>query len=130
MAELHPSAKQILLAEDEPIVLNLIGTLLRSWGYCVFSAYNGREALKISGQHPGRIDLLVSDVIMPEIRGPELAELLKVERPQLKVILVSGYSQGQIGLQYGWKFLQKPFAPEELKVAVEDSFKTMSHDGK
>ncbi|MDQ6676183.1 MAG: response regulator [Acidobacteriota bacterium] len=123
MAEIQPGSKQVLLAEDEPVVLNLMQRLFRSWGYRVFSARNGREALKIAEEHKGEIDLLVSDVTMPEMHGPELAEKLNANRPKLKVILVSGYSQARIGLQRGWKFIQKPFRPEELKTAVEDSLK-------
>lgn len=123
MAEIQPGSKQILLAEDEPMVLNFMQRLFRSWGYHVLPARNGQEALKIAEEHQGEIDLLVSDVIMPEMHGPELAEKLNAKRPKLKVILVSGYSQARIGFQRGWKFVQKPFRPEELKTAVEDSLK-------
>lgn len=123
MSDLQLSSKQVLLTEDEPTVLNLMQRLLHSWGYRVFSARNGQEALKIAEEHKGEIDLLVSDVVMPEMQGPELAEKLNAKQPKLKVILVSGYSRGRIRLEHGWKFIQKPFRPEELKTAVEDSLK-------
>ena len=119
----HPGNKHVLLAEDEPAIRNLMQRLLDSWGYRVFSAGNGREALEIAQEHKGPIHLLVSDVNMPEMEGPELAEKLKAKRPRLRVILVSGYSHTEIVLQRGWKFIQKPFHLEELRAAVEDSWK-------
>ena len=92
----------------------------------MFSACNGREALEIAEEHKGPIDLLVSDVTMPEMEGPELAEKLKAKRPRLQVILLSGYSHTEIVLQRGWKFIQKPFQMQELRAAVEDSWKPKS----
>lgn len=124
VAQLGP--KQVLLAEDESIIRNLLQGLLHSWGYRVFSACNGREALEIAEEHKGPIDLLVSDVTMPEMEGPELAEKLKAKRPRLQVILLSGYSHTEIVLQRGWKFIQKPFQMQELRAAVEDSWKPKS----
>jgi PleD family two-component response regulator len=76
-------SKQVLLAEDEPMVRNLMQELLHSWGYRVFSARNGREAMEIAEEHKGPIHPLVSDVTMPEMDGPELAEKLKTKRPRL-----------------------------------------------
>ncbi len=116
-------SKQILLAEDEPAVRNLMQRLLHSWGYRVFSASNGREAMNMAEAHKGEIDLLVADVTMPEMDGQELATKLTVKKPKLKVILLSGYSKAQIAFQRGWKFIQKPFKPQQLKDAVEDSLK-------
>jgi two-component system cell cycle sensor histidine kinase/response regulator CckA len=126
LADTQPGSKQILLAEDEPVVRNLLQRLLHSWGYRVFSARNGQEAMEIAAEHKGTIDLLVSDVTMPEMDGPELAEKLKAERPRLQVILLSGYSNAHIVLQRGWKFIQKPFQPHQLKAVVEDSLKPKS----
>jgi two-component system cell cycle sensor histidine kinase/response regulator CckA len=123
MPDTRAGSKQILLAEDEPGVRNLLQRLLHAWGYRVFPARNGREAMEISDEHKGEIDLLVSDVTMPEMDGPELAQRLKSKRPRLRVILLSGYSHTRIVLQRGWKFIQKPFQPQELKAAIEDSLK-------
>jgi two-component system cell cycle sensor histidine kinase/response regulator CckA len=119
-------SKQVLLAEDEPMVGNLMQQLLHSWGYGVFSAGNGREAIEIAEEHKGPIDLLVSDVTMPEMNGPELAKKLKTKRPRLQVILLSGYSPTEIVLQQGWKFIQKPFQMQDLRAAVEDIWKPES----
>ena len=117
----QPGSKQVLLAEDEPMIRNLMQRLLHSWGYRVFAARNGREAMEIAEEHKGPIDLLVSDVTMPEMDGAELAERLKAKRPRLQVILLSGYSHSEIVLQRGWIFIQKPFQMQELRAAVEDS---------
>jgi DNA-binding NtrC family response regulator len=116
-------SKQVLLAEDEPMVRNLMKRLLDSWGYRVFSARNGREAMEMAEAHRGEIDLLVSDVTMPEMDGQELAAKLTARKPRMKVILLSGYLKARLVLQGGWKFIQKPFRPQELKEAVEDSLK-------
>ena len=126
MADTETGTKQVLLAEDEPLVRKLIQRFLHSWGYRVFSASNGREAMEIAEEHTGEIDLLVSDVTMPEMEGPELAERLKAKRPGLQVILLSGYSHTRIVLQREWKFIQKPFRPQELKTAIEDSLRPKS----
>ena len=118
------SSKQVLLAEDEPAVLKLMQRLLHSWGYRrVLSARNGREAIKMAEEHKGQIDLLISDVTMPEMGGQELADKLTSKRPRVRVILLSGYSKMRIILHRGWKFIQKPFRPQELKEAVESSLK-------
>jgi DNA-binding NtrC family response regulator len=117
----QPGSKQVLLAEDEPMVRDLMQKLLHSWGYRVFSARNGLEAMEIAEEHKGPIHLLVSDVTMPRMDGPELAEKLTAKRPRLQVILLSGYSHTEIVLQGGWKFIQKPFHLQELRAAVEDS---------
>jgi CheY-like chemotaxis protein len=126
MADPRAGSKQVLLAEDDPLVRNLIQRFLLSWGYLVWSARDGREAMEIAEEHKCEIDLLVSDVTMPEMDGPELAERLNAKRPNLQVILISGYSHTRIDLQREWKFIQKPFRPQELRVAVEDSLKPKS----
>jgi len=117
-----PVSKQVLLAEDEPMVRNMLLRLLRSWGHRVVSASNGREGMQIAEEHKGPIDVLISDVTMPEMDGLELAEKLKARRPELQVILLSGYPPAEIVLQRGWKFIQKPFQLQELRVAVRDGW--------
>jgi CheY-like chemotaxis protein len=114
----YPGSKQVLLAEVEPLIRNLMHRLLDSWGYRVLSAGNGREAMELADGHKGPIDLLVSDVHMPEMDGPELAKKLKAKRPKLQVILLSGYSQTDIVIQPGWTFIQKPFQLQELSAAI------------
>ena len=67
-------AKQILIAEDEPAIRHLLQKLLNHWGYRTLVAHDGKQAIEVAGQHPGDIDLLLSDVTMPEMGGQELAE--------------------------------------------------------
>ncbi len=115
------TSKQVLIAEDEPVVRLLLNRLLKIWGYRTLLASNGKQAMEVAQQHEGEIDLLLSDVTMPEMNGPELAAKLTERRPSLKVILMSGYSQAQVALRRGWKFVQKPFKPATIKEAIEKS---------
>ena len=83
----------------------------------------GRNVLKLCETHPGKIDLLVTDVVMPELGGRELAEAALKLRPGLKVVFVSGHTQDVIlkeGVQQGAAFLHKPFTPMQLAQKVRD----------
>jgi CheY-like chemotaxis protein len=108
----------ILLAEDEPAVRSLIRKILQRSGYTVLEACHGTEAIQIAEQHASVIDLLVTDVVMPLISGPQLAQHLALRRPTMKVLYISGYIDNTItrhGLQASSaSFLQKPFTPDEL----------------
>jgi CheY-like chemotaxis protein len=115
-----PNAKQILIAEDEPILRSLLQKLLNRWGYRTLVAHDGKQAFEVAEQHPGDIDLLLSDVTMPRMGGPELAAKLTMKRPALKVILMSGFSHAQVIVQRGWKFVHKPFTPREIKQKIEE----------
>jgi two-component system cell cycle sensor histidine kinase/response regulator CckA len=120
ISEADQTGKQILIAEDEPMIRSLLQRLLNLWGYRTLVAEDGKRALEVADQHPGEIDLLLSDVTMPGMGGPELAEKLTKKRPRLKVILMSGFSQAQIILQRGWQFLQKPFTPRDIKKKIDE----------
>ncbi|MFC1468199.1 PAS domain S-box protein, partial [Verrucomicrobiota bacterium] len=102
----------ILLVEDEPFVLSIGVRMLRSLGYTVLSAPNGVEALKVLEQHPG-VDLLVTDVVMPEMGGVELVQQVNQLHPAIKVLFTSGYSEFHIKesnlLDENSNLLQKPF---------------------
>jgi two-component system cell cycle sensor histidine kinase/response regulator CckA len=123
MRDIQPPGKQVLIAEEEPVVRKLLNGIFHSWGFRVFSARNGREALEVAAAHKGEIDLLVSDVTMPEIDGQELAAEMAARHPNLKVFLLSGYSKALIILQSGWILVKKPFQIKDLKGAVEDSLR-------
>ena len=84
----------ILIAEDEPAVRNLLQKILNSAGYQVLVASDGKKALEIADQHKRNIDLLLSDIVMPEMSGVELAKTLKSKRPEMRIILTSAYPQG------------------------------------
>ncbi|NJN97257.1 MAG: PAS domain S-box protein [Anaerolineales bacterium] len=114
----------ILLVEDESGVRGLVQQTLADQGYTILEAGHGRQALTLSGQHPGPIDLLLTDVVMPEMSGRDLAEQLKAQRPHLKVLFMSGYTD-DIVLRHGLltaqvEFLPKPFSPRVLAVKVRE----------
>jgi CheY-like chemotaxis protein len=120
-------SEKVLVAEDEQIVRRMIATSLRGYGYEVVEAVNGREALRIFREHPdGFFDLLVTDVVMPEMGGQELAERLTRFQPGLKVLFVSGYTDN-LGVRkrvqaHEAHFLQKPFTSASLAKKVRTLF--------
>jgi two-component system cell cycle sensor histidine kinase/response regulator CckA len=115
------AAKRVLIAEDEPSIRRLLQLLLKRWGYRTLVASNGKQALEMAAEHTGEIDLLLSDVTMPEMGGQELAEKLTTKRPFIKVILMSGFSRIQVILRKGWKFIQKPFKPAVVKETIRET---------
>lgn len=114
----------VLVVEDEEIVRELVCDVLEEQGYNVLRANHGLEGLEIAEKFEGEIQLLVTDVIMPHMNGPELAEKLSLVRPTMKVLFVSGYSNNDISdqgvLEPGIELLQKPFTPQVLARRVRD----------
>jgi hypothetical protein len=117
-------SETILLVEDDAGVRNLAKKILQTQGYTVLEAAQGEDALRLSGQHGGLIHLMVTDMVMPEMSGRELAERLKPLRPHMKVLLVSGYTDKAMlhhgELDPGMAFLQKPFTPQTLARKVRE----------
>ncbi len=119
-------SETVLLAEDQPAIRNTLREFLEAEGYKVLEAQNGNEAQEIAKNYVGRIDVLVADVIMPHIRGTELAKLLTEVRPEICVVLISGYSEdalleNQMLAAGSTILLQKPFEPEELVRGIRES---------
>jgi len=113
----------ILLVEDEPLVRGLALRILREQGYIVLEASNGNEALNVAQKRTGkRIHLLLTDLVMPQMGGKELATQFKNLRPEIKVLFTSGYTDNAIVhhgvLEPGTHFLQKPFSPKSLSQKV------------
>ena len=88
--------------------------LLKSLGYDVLLAADGREALQIAKTHPGTIDILLCDVAMPERSGPEVAKDIQGVKPSIRVLFVSGYPEGEESVVSSAGFLQKPFSRAAL----------------
>ncbi|HVM59963.1 MAG TPA: PAS domain S-box protein [Verrucomicrobiae bacterium] len=119
----------ILLVEDDSAVRTLNARLLRSAGYTVVEADNGRTALRLTDERKGDgIDLLLTDVIMPEMGGKELAQRLQAAYPKMKVMFCSGYTQEAIDrggvLNPHTAFLQKPFTPALLTQKIREVLDT------
>lgn len=112
-------ARVILLAEDEPVVRNVIHLALTSAGYFVLTACDGEEALALSRAFDGAIDLLLTDVKMPRLRGPDLAQTLCRERPDIRVLLMTGKSSGEIPNHMRPEMLRKPFVPRLLLEKIQ-----------
>jgi PAS domain S-box-containing protein len=108
----------VLLVEDETPVRTLVQDILSKHGYSVLDARDGVEALEMSRRHRGLIHLMVTDVVMPGMSGIELARRFDVERPETRVLYLSGYTDDVVlrngVLRPGTAFLQKPFTPESL----------------
>ena len=122
----------ILLVEDEVAVRNLVSTILSRLGYRVLEAESGVAAQKVWHEHRQEIQLLLTDMIMPEgVSGRDLAKMLQAEDPKLKVIFSSGYSRDLFGkdmlLEDGYNFLPKPYHPRQLARAVR---KALDKDAK
>jgi two-component system cell cycle sensor histidine kinase/response regulator CckA len=113
----------ILVVENGDILRPLICEILRKEGYNVLEAQDGDEALQIWQQYQGPIDLVLTDIIMPNMSGRELAERLRLLQPDVKVMYMSGYESSILasGNKFGADaiFLQKPFRPAELSQAVQ-----------
>ena len=115
----------VLLAEDEEGVRELACEFLRSSGYHVIVGKDGLDALEIAEQHTAPIDVLVTDVVMPRMRGPELAQRLKRANPSLKIVYMSGYLEHDSGEPFfaGAEQLQKPFSRDSLLKKVRAAIK-------
>jgi CheY-like chemotaxis protein len=117
-------SETVLLVEDETLVRELAVTTLRERGYTVIEAINGDEGLRIAQKHNGKIDLVLTDVVMPVLGGREMAEVLRASRPDTKVLFTSGYTEEAIGhhgvLRPGIEFLQKPYLSASLARRVRE----------
>lgn len=127
--DVSPDSETILVAEDEAAVRALTCRILRKQGYQVLEARDGREAIEVAQAFQGNINLLVTDVIMPNVGGRELSEKLARMMPAVKVLFMSGYTDDQL-LQRGvlqsgsGNFLEKPFTPDTLARKVREVLST------
>jgi two-component system, cell cycle sensor histidine kinase and response regulator CckA len=118
------SGGTILLVDDEEIVLRMAGEVLTAAGNRVLAAADPERAITVCREHDGDIQLLLTDVVMPGMSGPRLAERIRALRPGIRVLFMSGYPDTVLeeegGLEAGAKLLEKPFAPSHLTRTVRD----------
>jgi two-component system cell cycle sensor histidine kinase/response regulator CckA len=107
--------KTILLAEDDEAVREFVKAVLSVSQFNVITAVDANDAMEKAAAWEGRIDLLLSNIQMPGMTGIELATQLQRQRPEMKVLLMSGLQTGILVLDEGWQFLPKPFVPNMLR---------------
>lgn len=114
----------ILLAEDDDVLRKLTSSVLRHYGYVVLAAASAEEAVELSRAHEGRVELLLTDLVMPNESGRSLAARLLRERPDVRVLFMSGYTDDAVArqgvMQEGSGFLQKPFTPAGLARKIRE----------
>jgi two-component system, cell cycle sensor histidine kinase and response regulator CckA len=118
------TAETVLIVEDEDILRNLLVRILESIGYKVLQAPNGIEAIAVAQGYADRIDLLLTDVEMPGMNGSELAKQLELHKPEMKVLLMSGYTENWVShhgvIPGGASFIGKPFTPLSLARKIRE----------
>ncbi len=121
------NGETILIVEDENAILELLETMLLQLGYSVITASLPSRALALARAHDGRIHLLITDVVMPEMNGRELARQITALYPKIKLLFMSGYTANVIAhqgvLDQGVQFIQKPFSMQEIAVRVDTALK-------
>ena len=110
--------KTLFVVDDDPQILKFVSGFLVQSNYKVLTASNGADALQQSKDYEDEIDLLLSDFQMPGMSGVDLATKMTLERPQLKVLLMSGFTEGMLVLNEGWHFMAKPFIPSQLRALI------------
>jgi two-component system, cell cycle sensor histidine kinase and response regulator CckA len=129
---LEPEAPQslegretVLVVEDDPEVRRLIGEILRARGYHVIESTKGEEAIRMAHTLPDPMQLIVADVVLPEMSGPEVVRRVKEARPAIRALYISGYTDEAVlrhgTLEAGAMFLSKPFVPEALAGKVREA---------
>jgi DNA-binding NtrC family response regulator len=119
------ATETLLVVENEVAIKALVQMTLERQGYVVLTAESGSEALRLAADHHGPIDLLITDVVMPDFRGPELARRLVEQRPDLVTLFMSGYMDDALGEGTSTfpdpvDFIQKPFSPSARAARVRE----------
>jgi CheY-like chemotaxis protein len=126
--QLAPAAETVLLVEDEDQVRHLTRMLLARQGYRVLEASSGSAALALAREYRERVDLLLTDVVMPQMSGPDLAREVRSAHPEIKVLFMSGYTDNAIALQgslpASTPFVQKPFTSATLQRKVREALRS------
>jgi DNA-binding response OmpR family regulator len=118
MPTVEQRQRTILVVDDDPTILKFVSGFLVDAEYHILTADSGAVALQQSRDYKGEIDLLLSDFQLPAMSGIELAARMRSDRPQLKVLMMSGFTGGMLVLNEGWHFLAKPFVPSQLRALI------------
>jgi two-component system cell cycle sensor histidine kinase/response regulator CckA len=126
------ATETLLVVENETAVRALVQMALERHGYAVLTAESGSEALRLAAAHHGPLDLLITDVVMPDLQGPDLARRLVAERPGLATLFMSGYMDDALGehaaaLPVLVDFIHKPFLPSALVAKVREMLDRRRH---
>jgi CheY-like chemotaxis protein len=117
-------SETVLLVEDDDAVRDVSHRILTQRGYTVLEATNGAEALEVCARHDGEIHLIVSDMVMPEMNGPELGQLVRERYPEIALLFMSGYTHETVQREQfvapGAAFIEKPLTPRALAGRVRD----------
>jgi CheY-like chemotaxis protein len=120
--------EMVLVVEDEPMILEMVTTMLESLGYTVLAASGPAEAIRLAQEHKGMIQLLLTDVVMPEMNGNSLADHLRALFPGLRCLFMSGYTANVIAhhgvLDKGVCFIEKPFTRHTLATKIREALAT------
>ena len=120
----RPLRETILLVDDERTIIDVTRDMLETFGYQVLASQSGQDAIRICQDQAGRIDLVILDMILPDMNGEEIFELIKAIRPDMRIILATGFSfndqVGRIMARGCDAFLQKPFGLRELSGKVRE----------
>ncbi len=124
-----PGTGRILIVDDDPMVRKIVITILQKYGYDVFDAPSGQQGLKCVTEHP-EIDLVLSDIVMPELSGPEMVDKILDKRPGMRVIFMTGYGADNLLPNQVKKFgvLEKPFTIPGLLGAIRNGLEKHDHE--
>jgi two-component system cell cycle sensor histidine kinase/response regulator CckA len=124
VAAMEATGRTILVVDDEDPIRLVISKVLSKAGHRVLEAEHGAEALRVTAAHDGRIDLIITDLYMPGMRGTEIAEQIRESHPETRVLYMSGFEDEDIqrsGVHAGASFLPKPFTLDQLSAAVAEA---------
>jgi len=121
----NKTLETILVVEDQQLVRDVVRTILERAGFRVLTAGSGAQAIQVESMTGETIHLLLSDVMMPDLSGPSVATILTKLRPEMRVLMMSGYSDTDVlFLNQDWHFIEKPFRPRALIERVNEVLHT------